>query len=152
MIHLVDCGHPPPLLLRNHQVTALQVRQPEPPLGLGEFTDPGYRVETFPFEAGDLLLLYTDGVIDARDRAGTFYPLTERIASWDGDGPEALLRHIRDDLLAHSERRSHDRTLAHTHILEDTGSQASRSAAASDPKPQFRSRPALRLRRTPEAD
>lgn len=33
---------------------------------------------------------------------GAFYPLAERIASWDGNGPEALLRHIRDDLLAHS--------------------------------------------------
>jgi len=103
VIHLVDCGHPPPLLIRHRQVTPLEVRQPEPPLGLGEFTDPGYRVETFPFEAGDLLMLYTDGVIEARDRAGAFYPLTERVASWEGDGPEALLRHIRDDLLAHSD-------------------------------------------------
>ncbi|MEV0375904.1 PP2C family protein-serine/threonine phosphatase [Streptomyces sp. NPDC050636] len=94
---------PPPLLIRHRQVTPLQVRQPEPPLDLGEFTDPGYRVETFPFAAGDLLLLYADGVIEARDRAGAFYPLAERIASWDGDGSEALLRHIRDDLVAHSD-------------------------------------------------
>lgn len=68
MIHLVDCGHPPPLLIRHRQLTPLEVRQPEPLLGLGEFTDPGYRVETFPLEAGDLLLLYTDGVIEALDR------------------------------------------------------------------------------------
>ncbi|MGY5124245.1 SpoIIE family protein phosphatase [Streptomyces nigrescens] len=78
---------PPPLLIRHRQVTPLQVRQPEPPLGLDECTDPGYRVETFPFEAGDLLLLYTDGVIEARDRAGAFCPLTERITSWGGGRP-----------------------------------------------------------------
>lgn len=41
-----------------------------------------YTVDVFAFEAGDTLLLFTDGVIEARDRGGDFYPLAERAAQW----------------------------------------------------------------------
>ncbi|MGW1158606.1 SpoIIE family protein phosphatase [Streptomyces sp. NPDC002519] len=37
---MVSCGHPPPLLLRDHEVTALRASSPAPPLGLGELTAP----------------------------------------------------------------------------------------------------------------
>ncbi|MET8155274.1 PP2C family protein-serine/threonine phosphatase [Sphaerisporangium sp. NPDC005289] len=101
VIEMIDCGHPPPLLLRDHQVMTLDAARPAPPLGLGELADPLYEVETFDFKAGDTLLLYTDGVIEARGRGGEFYPLADRLMSWEGDGPETLVRHVRDDLLAY---------------------------------------------------
>ncbi|WP_405140522.1 serine/threonine-protein phosphatase [Sphaerisporangium sp. NBC_01403] len=101
VVEVIDCGHPPPLLLRDRQVTTLQVAQPAPPLGLGELSDRAYQVEVFDFKPGDTLLLYTDGVIEARDRAGVFYPLAERVMTWPGDGPETLVEHVRDDLLAY---------------------------------------------------
>ncbi|MFG1873889.1 PP2C family protein-serine/threonine phosphatase [Sphaerisporangium sp. NPDC049003] len=101
VVEVIDCGHPPPLLLRDRQVMTLQVAQPAPPLGLGELSQPGYHVQTFDFRAGDTLLLYTDGVIEARGDAGVFYPLAERVTAWPGDGPETLVEHVRDDLLAY---------------------------------------------------
>jgi serine phosphatase RsbU (regulator of sigma subunit) len=58
-------------------------------------------IDPFTFEDDDTLLLYTDGIIEARSPDGSFYPLAERVAQWTGSGPEALLRHIRADLLAH---------------------------------------------------
>ncbi|MGW5373295.1 PP2C family protein-serine/threonine phosphatase, partial [Streptomyces sp. NPDC004011] len=67
-----------------------------------------YDVQTFPFEAGDLLLLYTDGVIEARDADGRFYPLTERAPEWTKDDPDELLRALHDDLLAHVHGRLGD--------------------------------------------
>ncbi|GAA3378867.1 PP2C family protein-serine/threonine phosphatase [Streptomyces sannanensis] len=100
-IHMVTCGHPPPLRLRGRQVTALHATRPAPPLGLGELTAATYHVDTFTLEPGDLLLLHTDGVIEARDSRGMFYPLTERTASWDPHSPSALVHHLRTDLLAH---------------------------------------------------
>ncbi|MFJ2033378.1 PP2C family protein-serine/threonine phosphatase [Streptosporangium sp. NPDC087985] len=101
VISVINCGHPPPMVLRDGQVTTLHAGRPAPPLGLGGLYEPEYDVEMFKFEAGDILLLYTDGVIEARDPAGTFYPLAERIARWADDRSETLLQHLHADLLAH---------------------------------------------------
>ncbi|MEU3905647.1 PP2C family protein-serine/threonine phosphatase [Streptomyces goshikiensis] len=101
-LQVISCGHPPPLLLRGGQVIALEVDHPAPPLGLTQFVESGFAAQTFAFEPGDVVLLYTDGVIEARDGAGTFYPLPERAGDWPGDGPDALLRHLCADLLRHS--------------------------------------------------
>ncbi|GLW06411.1 hypothetical protein Misp01_15410 [Microtetraspora sp. NBRC 13810] len=102
ILSLINCGHPPPIVIHRNGVKELAGGRSAPPLGLSELTRPEYAVETYAFEAGDILLLYTDGVIEARDRNGTFYPLAQRLAEWCRDGPEALLNHVRDDLLAHT--------------------------------------------------
>lgn len=101
-LRLINCGHPPPLLLREGRVISLDVAQPAPPLGLAGLAEPALVAEKFAFEKGDIMLLYTDGVIEARDGAGTFYPLPERLATWSGTGPASLLRHLCDDLIAHA--------------------------------------------------
>ncbi|GED89846.1 hypothetical protein TNCT6_69310 [Streptomyces sp. 6-11-2] len=101
MVRMVICGHPPPLLLRDWQVTTLRATRPAPPLGLGEVTRPDYHVDTFTFEPRDVLILHTDGVTEARDAQGAFYPLAERAASWAHHKPSALISHLRADLLAH---------------------------------------------------
>ncbi|KAB1139249.1 serine/threonine-protein phosphatase [Streptomyces luteolifulvus] len=101
LLHLINCGHPPPLLVRRGQVSPLEMRQPAPPLGLTEFGGSDLFAEAFAFEDGDIALLYTDGVIEARNRDGTFYPLAERVAGKAGKGPDALLAHLRRDLMRH---------------------------------------------------
>ncbi|KMO98849.1 PP2C family protein-serine/threonine phosphatase [Streptomyces roseus] len=101
-VRLISCGHPPPLLLRGGRAIPLEVDHPAPPLGLTRYVDTGFAAQSFSFEPGDMILLYTDGVIEARDAGGAFYPLPERAADWPGDGPDALLRHLCEDLLAHS--------------------------------------------------
>ncbi|MFE3252408.1 PP2C family protein-serine/threonine phosphatase [Streptomyces sp. NPDC059209] len=101
-VRLVNCGHPAPLLL--HDGTARELPSPEPalPLGLlGLDTDPVH-VESHRMEPGDILLLFTDGLVEARDGAGDFYPLTERVGSWAGHAPEALLDAIQTDLRGHA--------------------------------------------------
>ncbi|MFE3329923.1 PP2C family protein-serine/threonine phosphatase [Streptomyces sp. NPDC059176] len=101
-VHLVNCGHPPPLLLRRGRVVPLEVEHLAPPLGLTQFMGSPFPPETFPFETGDIVLLYTDGVIEARDGSGSFYPLAERVSAWSGSGPHALLAHLCSDLLRHA--------------------------------------------------
>ncbi|MFE4061752.1 PP2C family protein-serine/threonine phosphatase [Streptomyces sp. NPDC059096] len=98
---MVTCGHPPPLLLQDRQVVVVPVTRPAPPLGLGPLSRTEYRVDTFPLESSDVLLLHTDGLIEARDARGAFYPLAERAAAWTGESPPALIRHLRTDLLTH---------------------------------------------------
>ncbi|AXI81109.1 serine/threonine-protein phosphatase [Peterkaempfera bronchialis] len=108
-LRLISCGHPPPLLLHHGRVTPLQAARSAPPLGLAGLAPPdGYAAHTFPFEEGDVLLLYTDGITETRDRSGRFYPLAEAAARWTGGEPQELLDHIRDDLLAFAKGRLED--------------------------------------------
>ncbi|MGW1373579.1 PP2C family protein-serine/threonine phosphatase [Streptomyces sp. NPDC002446] len=101
-LSVVNCGHPPPLLLRDDRVHSLEVREPALPLGLSAASEDEYEVETFGFDVGDLLLLYTDGVVEARDRDNAFYPLVERVASWRVTEPSALVRRLHHDLLKYA--------------------------------------------------
>ncbi|MEV6530745.1 MULTISPECIES: PP2C family protein-serine/threonine phosphatase [Streptomyces] len=111
-VDMINCGHPPPLLLHDDKIEVLYAQHPVPPLGLCEMPAARHRTDPFAFEVGDILLLYTDGVIEARSPAGAFYPLAERAATFRGAGPDALLRHIHDDLLTHvGDRPSDDAAL-----------------------------------------
>ncbi|WP_328982809.1 serine/threonine-protein phosphatase [Streptomyces mirabilis] len=98
---MVNCGHPPPLMVTDQQVMVLHARRPLPPLGMGELPIEARRTDPFAFQAGDMLVLYTDGVIEARSPARAFYPLAERVASFPAAGPDDLLDRIHHDLLAH---------------------------------------------------
>ena len=70
---IVNCGHPAPLLLRRGQVIPLEPPSPAPPLGFMPEVKP--RVERL--EPGDRLLLFTDGLGEAR-REGEFFPTADR--------------------------------------------------------------------------
>ena len=65
---LVVAGHPPPLLVHADGSAELLTGETNLPLGLGF----GYESVEFTWETGDRLLLYTDGLSEARDGAGKF--------------------------------------------------------------------------------
>jgi len=67
---VVNCGHPAPLLVRGGRATELDPPEPAPPLGLGPRPEP----LRLTLALGDRILLYTDGVSEARAR-GAFFPL-----------------------------------------------------------------------------
>ncbi|MER7810784.1 PP2C family protein-serine/threonine phosphatase [Streptomyces sp900116325] len=104
---MTSCGHPPPLLLSPGHSVSVPSLHPAPPLGLG-LMRPAHTLDVFTFQDGDTLVLYTDGVVEARDRAGEFYPFAQRAAQWTECNPKALLHHIRRDLLAHAGGRLGD--------------------------------------------
>jgi serine phosphatase RsbU (regulator of sigma subunit) len=91
-----NAGHTLPLLIRHGQVIGELSCQPTPPWGV---TGPSPTVATEYLEPGDCLLLYTDGVTEARTSAGDFFgverliDLTNRHAS-DLLKPEAILRQL----------------------------------------------------------
>ncbi|MFF2189475.1 PP2C family protein-serine/threonine phosphatase [Streptomyces sp. NPDC058155] len=109
VVELVSRGHPPPLLLRRGETTSLETASPLPPLGLEEFlsTSP-VPTEKYPFEHGDRLLLYTDGVLEARDPARNFFDLPAHLAKQHDLAPQALLDRLRTSLLLHTKGRLAD--------------------------------------------
>ncbi|MEV5711617.1 PP2C family protein-serine/threonine phosphatase [Actinoallomurus sp. NPDC052274] len=108
VLRLVDFGHPPPLRLHEKAFAALEVDEPAPPLGLSGLAESSHEVETFAFDVGDILLLHTDGVIEARDSSGRFFPLAERLDDWIEDRPGTLVRHLHAELLAYVGGRLRD--------------------------------------------
>jgi hypothetical protein len=84
---IFNCGHPPPLLIpaarddaATRRVTLLEVPAPAPPLGLLALGDCSAAQLSHALQPDDQLLLYTDGVTEARDAKRAFYPLPERVS------------------------------------------------------------------------
>ncbi|MEV5819690.1 PP2C family protein-serine/threonine phosphatase [Micromonospora haikouensis] len=70
---VMSCGHPMPLRHRPGRTpVALGGDEPDRPLGLGGRRTPPVH---HTWATGDRLLLYTDGLIEARDGSGRFFPL-----------------------------------------------------------------------------
>jgi serine phosphatase RsbU (regulator of sigma subunit) len=76
-LEMINCGHPWPLQLGPRGNRLLGSAPGSPPLGLGL---PG-KVErvpfTIPLQPGEPVLFYTDGLSEARNAAGEFFPLTD---------------------------------------------------------------------------
>ncbi|HET7357847.1 MAG TPA: PP2C family protein-serine/threonine phosphatase [Nocardioidaceae bacterium] len=100
---LVSCGHPPPLLVRCDGSASFVELPAGLPLGLGE----AYEAGTASLRPGDRVLLYTDGVSEARDRQGVFLPvldLAPLVAAGTVHGAldevlDAVRRHVTDGRL-----------------------------------------------------
>lgn len=97
-------GHPPPLLVRGGAASALPI-----PAGvlLGAMSAPHYAEESLELEPGDVLLMYTDGLIERRDRS-----LTESLEYLIGMArkPGMTLSQRLDHMLVHSNSDTDDDT------------------------------------------
>lgn len=72
-------GHPAPLLLRGTRIVGTLSAEPGLPLGLGAVLGDKPHLAREPLEPGDRVLLYSDGVVEARDTDGEFFGV-ERLA------------------------------------------------------------------------
>ncbi|WP_327286794.1 PP2C family protein-serine/threonine phosphatase [Streptomyces sp. NBC_01198] len=108
----VNCGHYPPLLVGGPKRKAENdVRNPphhSPPLGLNSRNSSDYHIEQLHLGIGETLLLYTDGVTEARNPTGTFYNLIDRTSQWTHTTPQRLLQHILNDLHHHTNNQLND--------------------------------------------
>lgn len=105
VVQLVNRGHPPPLLLHQGRTRMLMPNSPLPPVGMEDLvTGPLPRTESFRFLPGDRLLLYTDGVIEARNRDGEFFALPEAMEGIrPSTTPPEFLEHLHQALVRHTE-------------------------------------------------
>ncbi|MGW2023568.1 PP2C family protein-serine/threonine phosphatase [Streptomyces decoyicus] len=109
-VTIVNQGHIEPVLISCGEVTAL-TGPPALPLGLGPLAEEFPVAYTHPFHPGDVLLLCTDGLIEARDHTGAFYPLLDRLRHRFRDGcdpgPDDVIDFLNTDLPRHT-RVFHD--------------------------------------------
>ncbi|MGC5564916.1 PP2C family protein-serine/threonine phosphatase [Streptomyces sp. FR-108] len=108
-IEVVNFGHEPPLVAGPSGVRPLPPGDGLP-LGFGGLAGPSSDVppvHRVPFAPDETLLLVTDGVTEARDADGVFFPLHERVAlavSLDPGAahPGHLVELVREGTLRHS--------------------------------------------------
>jgi phosphoserine phosphatase RsbU/P len=68
---LVDCGHTKPIYFQRQTGICELLQGDNMPLGFSERES--YRQVVFPLAAGDMVVLYSDGVTEARNAAGAFF-------------------------------------------------------------------------------
>ncbi|WP_217237401.1 PP2C family protein-serine/threonine phosphatase [Streptomyces sp. AC555_RSS877] len=107
-VRVLNCGHPPLLLVRRGKVHVVEPTTASTPLNLATLLGDDYYVETVPFGPGDHMLLYTDGVTETRDRAGEFFPLADWMGRHTTAPPRELLGRLHRDLLHYSSGRLDD--------------------------------------------
>jgi serine phosphatase RsbU (regulator of sigma subunit) len=104
-LQLVICGHPPPLLLgTDGGLRALSPHAYATPLGLR----PDIKPDSFTVRAGDRLVFCTDGMLEARDRAGHFFRLEDAVDTLRHPDLQEAADGLLGRLLAHTGRRLDD--------------------------------------------
>lgn len=98
LVRSVSAGHPPALVVRDNRVFARCADEPALPLGLGG--NPPV-VTTTHLQPWDRLLLFTDGIVEARAPDGTFFGEDQLVDVLGREldsglpGPEAVRRLVR---------------------------------------------------------
>jgi serine phosphatase RsbU (regulator of sigma subunit) len=100
-VELLNCGHPPPLLASGSAAQFVEPADGNLPLGLAHLADEHRDQTTVPFGPGDQMLFYTDGVSEARDKAGAFFPLTLSPSGDDDLDPDGVLDRLSSDVARH---------------------------------------------------
>ncbi|MCW2700161.1 MAG: protein serine/threonine phosphatase [Blastococcus sp.] len=103
VLRWVNAGHPAPLIVREGALVVPPPCRSSLPLGLQR--GPAEMCEV-PLSSGDRVLLYTDGIVEARSPGGEFFG-EERLADFviraeaAGDAPPETLRRLMRDVMDH---------------------------------------------------
>ncbi|MFI2781032.1 PP2C family protein-serine/threonine phosphatase [Streptomyces sp. ALB3] len=101
-VQAVNCGHLPPRLLHDGAASVVALHRTSVPLGMADLSSEPRAVEWLSFPPGSALMVFTDGVTEARDATGVFYPFDERLGEWVGRGPDQVLHALQADLQSFS--------------------------------------------------
>jgi hypothetical protein len=100
-IDILNCGHPPPLMLTGAAACFIEPPDPGLPLGLAHFAHADRAPVTLPLGPGDRMLFYTDGISEARDKSGDFYPLDRCPALLNSEDLDTALARLHDDVVGY---------------------------------------------------
>ncbi|MHA6758373.1 PP2C family protein-serine/threonine phosphatase [Streptacidiphilus sp. PAMC 29251] len=113
-----NCGHPPPLLIRHQTVVPDALTRPsELPMGLSTLFKQPRATHSTTLEPGDRVLLYTDGVIEAKGAQGELFGLDRfaeyviRATAAGAPAPEVLRRLVHALLASKDSNLTDDATI-----------------------------------------
>lgn len=132
-VRLLSCGHPPPLLLRGEGVEEVDLK-PAPVLGL-RLADPVRPGEgtTVAFGAEATLLAFSDGLVEARDADGLFYPLAAHLHGLVVPAsPRKLVEFVWEDATRFATRMPDDVSILAVTRLSETDREAEAAEKPSD--------------------
>lgn len=111
-VQAINCGHLPPILLgRRGGPLLVEFDDPGLPLGLADLAEDrsdSRAVHAFELAPGESLVLYTDGLTEARSRQGELYPPERALSATRGVPLEGVPRALRDDARDFSRGRQLD--------------------------------------------
>jgi phosphoserine phosphatase RsbU/P len=94
-VRFVNCGHNPALLFRADRGRVIRMNSSCPPVGM--FSEETCEVASSGLSPGDVLVLYTDGVTEAQNRAGEEFGsqrLSDFVRRGSSGSAEELMRGI----------------------------------------------------------
>jgi sigma-B regulation protein RsbU (phosphoserine phosphatase) len=111
-IEISNAGHCLPLIVRNKEVLSIESTG----LPVGIHYSANYDVRNFQLEAGDKLFLYTDGLTETRNRAGTEYGdrrLSDKLAAAGHLPTKELIDFVLEDVKSFraGEKKTDDLTI-----------------------------------------
>lgn len=127
-VHVVSCGHPPPLVISRKSVRPIEL-DPCQPLGLGGTPAP---VQD-RLGSGDRLLLYTDGGCEAADAAGQFFDIEKHAAVLRCSDVQVAVDALLGRLMQHTAGASQDDVTLLLAAREDRSDGAARRTGHASP-------------------
>ncbi|MER5845454.1 PP2C family protein-serine/threonine phosphatase [Streptomyces prasinus] len=91
VLRIANRGHAAPLLVHGGRVVPLEPAAPSLPLGLGALGGDEVPVDRFDLPAGATLLLFTDGIDEARDQDDVFFDPVPVLSRHLPPDPEVVL-------------------------------------------------------------
>jgi hypothetical protein len=102
VVEILNCGHPPPLLAVGSAAHFVEPASPGLPLGLGPLLPGRREASRVQLGPADRILFYTDGISEARDSSGRFYPLHQCGSLLLGQDLGAALDRLRAQVVRHA--------------------------------------------------
>lgn len=100
-ISLMNCGHPPPLHLSATAAGFAEPARAALPLGLAWLAPQAREMTRLAIRPGDRLLFYTDGISEARNRSGEYFPLERCHALREAVDPASALDRLGKEVIRH---------------------------------------------------